>query len=329
MGRMGVSLGMLLDYRQVLEYARVAEAMHIHSIWVPESWGRDAFVTLSYIASFTRHAMLGTAVVNIYARSAASTAMALATLDAYSNGRAILGLGAGSRRLAEDWHGMEFRQNTARMREYVDAIRLITRGERVDYDGSIVRIRGMRLGFRPVRSSIPVYIAATNQGMLRLAGEVGDGAILFLIPLNEIHGIASMLRSINPAIDVASVLITAVSDDPARARERACRSIAFYTAVGSIYARFLAEHGFRDEVEQIRDEYRRNGLRDVHAHVSEDMLDSLAIAGDVDECVERLRSFIASGVTLPILLINPVHNTDEDYIIFRRMLEVLSEGERV
>lgn len=324
--RIGISLGMLLDDRQVLEYARIAESMNIHSIWVPESWGRDAFVTLAYIASFTEHTMLGTAVVNIYARSAASTAMALSTLDLYSNGRAVLGLGAGSRRLAEDWHNLEFKHNIARMREYVEVIRLISRGERIDYEGEVVSVRGMRLGFKPRRSSIPIYIAATNQGMLSLAGEVADGAILFLIPANELDRIAKgMLKARNPRLDIASVLITAVSDDPSKAVERAKKSIAFYTAVGSIYARFLADHGFRDEVEQIREEYARNGLKHIHIHVSEKMLNSLALAGSVEDCVKQLKSFISKGVDLPILLINPVHNSDEDYMALRSMLEVLRE----
>lgn len=324
MRRLGVSLGMLLDDRQVLEYARIAESMNVHSIWIPESWGRDAFVTLAYIASLTRDVMLGTAVVNIYARSAASTAMAVSTLDAYSRGRAILGLGAGSKRLAEDWHGLEFRNNLTRMREYIDVIRLVISGNRVEYDGEMIRVRGMRLGFKPLRSRIPVYIAATNQGMLRLAGEAGDGAILFLIPLDELGSMVDSLKGMNPRIDVASVLITSVADDPSKAIERAKRSIAFYTAAGSIYARFLLEHGFRDEVEQILEEYRRNGLRQIHMLVSERMLRSLAVAGSVDECIRQFKAFVSKGVDLPILLINPVYGTDEDYTEFRRLLEVLA-----
>ncbi|MFN4337320.1 MAG: LLM class flavin-dependent oxidoreductase, partial [Candidatus Nitrosocaldus sp.] len=265
MRRIGISLGMLLDERQVLEYARIAESMNIHSVWVPESWGRDAFVTLSYIASLTREVMLGTAIVNIYARSAASTAMALNTLDLYSNGRAMLGLGAGSKRLAEDWHSLEFKHNIVRMREYVDVIRLISRGERVDYHGSFVRVKKMRLGFKPLRSNIPIYIAGINQGMLRLACEVGDGVMLFLMPIDELGKTVRMVKDTNPSIDTALVLITAVSNDQQKAIERAKKSIAFYIAVGSIYARFLAEHGFKDEVEHIKEEYsRRSGLKDIH-----------------------------------------------------------------
>ncbi|MEO9365904.1 MULTISPECIES: LLM class flavin-dependent oxidoreductase [Candidatus Nitrosocaldus] len=324
--RIGISLGMLLDDRQVIEYARRAESMNLHSIWVPESWGRDAFVTLSYIASLTRSVMLGTAIVNIYARSAASTAMAINTLDLYSNGRAVLGLGAGSKRLAEDWHGLEFKNNIARMKEYVDVIRLISRGERVDYNGRVVKVKGMRLGFKPLRSNIPIYIAATNQGMLKLAGEVGDGAILFLMPMNELDKQVRMLKGINPRLDVALVLITAVSNDAQRAIERAKKSIAFYTAVGSIYARFLAEHGFKDEVEHIREEYRRNGLKDIHMLVSDRMLSSLALAGSIDDCIKQLRSFI-KGIDLPILLINPVYNAEEDYIVFEHMMEEVVRDE--
>jgi 5,10-methylenetetrahydromethanopterin reductase len=301
----GVSLGMLLNTTQVIDYAKAADRLGIHSIWIPESWGRDAFTTLGYIASVTSRAMLGTCIVSIYSRSAASIAMAIATLDALSNGRAILGLGASSKKLAEEWHSSIFNMNIKRMREYVEAIRLVCKGEKVNYTGSIVRIKDMRLGFKPLRS-VPIYIAATNRGMLNLASRIGDGVILFLRPLEELKDTVAMIKSINPSCTVCYVVVTAVADDALRAINRAKSTLAFYTAVGPIYANFLASKGFKDEVYSIKSSYASNGLKDLHAHVSDRMLSELAIAGSMDDCIKQYRRFMSSGVDILIIQYNPV-----------------------
>ncbi len=313
----GVSLGMLLNINQVIDYAKAADMLGIHSIWIPESWGRDAFTTLGYLTSITSKAMLGTCIVSIYSRSAASIAMAVATLDMLSNGRAILGLGASSKRLAEEWHGNIFNMNIERMKEYVEAIRLVCKGEKVNYTGSIVKIKDMRLGFKPLRSSIPIYIAATNRRMLNLASSIGDGVILFLRPLTELKNTVTMIKSINPSCTVCYVVVTAVADDALRAINRAKSTIAFYTAVGPIYANFLANNGFKDEVYSIRSSYASNGLKDLHIHVSDRMLSELAIAGNMDDCVKQYRRFMSSGIDMLIIQYNPIEyysnrNDDSD-----------------
>lgn len=321
--RLGVSLGMLLSMEQVLEYARIADTLGIDSIWIPESWGRDAFSTLGYIASIARSARLGTCIVSIYSRSAASMAMAAATLDALSSSRFILGLGASSKKLAEDWHCSIFKNNLDRMREYVEAIRLICKGERVNYTGSIVRIKDMRLGFKPLRV-IPIYIAATNARMLNLASSIGDGVILFLRPLSSLRDTVAMVKSINPECMVCYVAVTAVDNNSSKAVERAKNTIAFYTAVGPIYADYLARNGFKDEVYAIREHYSTHGLKDIHIHVSDKMLSELAIAGSMDECIEQYKRIISIGIDLLILQYNPV---DGDANSYKALLEsIISNG---
>ncbi len=309
--RLGVSLGMLLSMEQVLEYARIADALGIDSIWIPESWGRDAFSTLGYIASIARKARLGTCIVSIHSRSAASMAMAAATLDALSSSRFILGLGASSKKLAEDWHNSIFKSNLDRMREYVEAIRLICKGERVNYTGKIVRIRDMRLGFKPSRV-MPIYIAATNAGMLNLASSIGDGVILFLRPLGLLRDTVAMVKSINPECRVCYVIVTAVGNG-SKAVERAKNTIAFYTAVGPIYADYLARNGFKDEVYAIREHYSTHGLKDIHVHVSDRMLSELAIAGSMDECIKQCERIISTGIDLLILQYNPIEGDAKSY----------------
>jgi 5,10-methylenetetrahydromethanopterin reductase len=317
--KIGVSLGTLLTTDQVLDYARIADGI-VDSIWIPESWGRDAFSMLGYLAASTYNASLGTSIVSIHSRSAASIAMAAATIDAISKGRFVLGLGASSRKLAEDWHSSVFSNNLIRMREYVEVIRMILSGERVNYAGSTLKVKDMRIGIRPSRV-IPIYIAATKERMLRLASSIGDGVILFLRPIDELYDTIHTIKSINRECEVCYVVVTSVSDDREEALRRVKSTIAFYTAVGEIYAEFLSRR-FKDEVYAIRASYTRNGLRDIHMHVSDRMLDALTVAGSIDECISKFERLKGTGIDTLIIQYNPV---DDDTNRYKRFIESLGE----
>lgn len=303
--RLGITLGTLLNHDDIIKCARVADK-DASMILIPESWGRDAFVTLGLLSSITNNAMLGSGIVSIYSRTAAAIAMAAATLDAYSNKRAFIGLGASSKPIVENWHGLTFKDNVTRMREYVESIRLILKGTKVNYSGKIVKINDFKLGFKPVRSDIPIYIAAIKEKMLRLATDIGDGLILFLYP---IHEVVKALDIIKKDMKVLYVIVTSISEDGEKAMERAKKTIAFYIAVGKTYAEFLADRGYREEVQTIKEEYAKNGLVNIHEYVSKDMLDSLAIYGDRDECKKRFKRFAKEGIT-PVLHLNPVYDAE-------------------
>ena len=314
--RFGVTLGTLLDYNDVVRCARVADN-HADLILIPESWGRDAFVTLGVLSSITNYTMLGSGIVSIYSRTSSSIAMAAATLDAYSNKRAFIGLGASSRPIVEDWHGLAFKDPLRRMKEYVESIRLILKGKKVNYSGKIVKINNFRLGFKPVRDNIPIYIAAIKDKMLRLSAEIGDGLILFMYPRDEVAKTLDKI-TIKEGFESLDVIIASISDDE-KSIERAKKTISFYVAVGNIYADFLAEHGYREEVESIREEYARNGLANIHEYVSKHMLDALAIYGDKDECKKRFERFASMNIT-PILHLNPVYDAEQS---LRDLLEAI------
>jgi alkanesulfonate monooxygenase SsuD/methylene tetrahydromethanopterin reductase-like flavin-dependent oxidoreductase (luciferase family) len=275
---------------------------------------------LGYLAASTYNASLGTSIVSIHSRSAASIAMAAATIDAISKGRFVLGLGASSRKLAEDWHSSVFSNNLIRMREYVEVIRMILSGERVNYAGSTLKVKDMRIGIRPSRV-IPIYIAATKERMLRLASSIGDGVILFLRPIDELYDTIHTIKSINKECEVCYVVVTSVSDDREEALRRAKSTIAFYTAVGEIYAEFLSRR-FKDEVYAIRASYTRNGLRDIHMHVSDRMLDALTVAGSIDECISKFERLKGTGIDTLIIQYNPV---DDDTNRYKRFIESLGE----
>jgi 5,10-methylenetetrahydromethanopterin reductase len=314
----GYSLGTLTTAREMLLAGRLADHnTNTHSIWVPESWGREAFSSLGALTQVTNRVKLGTSIASIFSRSPATIAMSAATVDILSNQRMIIGLGVGTPILAEHWHGSKFEYPLERMGEYVECIRLILTGHVVNYKGTFCTLKNFKLSFKPNRSNIPIFIAAVNAKMIMLSTLVADGVLLFLRPEHELRRTVSFLRSNQQDrnFEISCVFITAISDkNPESGRERAAKTIAFYTSVGHYYNRFLADNGFRDEVQDIKTEYQTNGLNAAAKMVPDKMLRSLAIYGSQENAIKSLRKFISTGISLPILQINPVEDDAEGSI---------------
>lgn len=158
-----------------------AEALGYDSVWVAEGRGKESFAMLGAMAMATRRVRLGTSILPIFSRPATVTAMAAATLSDLSEGRVILGLGAGHPAITESGHGVTVRRPLAAMREYVEAVRGILSGQPVRHDGPMVRIREFQLEFAPPHP-VPIFLAGLGPRMLQLAGAIADGAILTWFP---------------------------------------------------------------------------------------------------------------------------------------------------
>ena len=309
--RIAYNPGSLLTMGEVLSFAKRADKnKRIHSLWIPESWGREAFASLGAMSQATSSVKLGTAIINIYSRTPATIAMAASTLDMLSRNRTIIGLGASTPAIVEDFHGLGFAKPVARMREYIECIRAMIKGDKVDYDGKHVKAKGFKLLYEPQRERIPIFVACVNTNMISLASDMADGMLLYLRPLQELKETVMRIKLAtrgNKSFEIACILICAVSTrEPEKARARAAKTLAFYVSVGKYYRNFLSENGFRKETEQIATEYRQNGLEAASRIVPQTMLDSLTVCGTADECVKSLSRFMSTGITLPIIQINPV-----------------------
>jgi 5,10-methylenetetrahydromethanopterin reductase len=162
---------------QMVERARLAEANGYDTLWVAdERFYREVYSTLAVLAQHTRRVNLGTCVTDPFARHPALTAMAIATLDEISDKRAILGIGAGISGFVE--LGIARKKPAVAMREAIDVIRALLKGEAVDFHGDVVGFTNGRLSFKPVRAEIPVYVASNGPLGQRMTGSVADGAIM-------------------------------------------------------------------------------------------------------------------------------------------------------
>lgn len=316
-GQIGINPSSLFNSQDILEFAkRLDDSPQVHSIWIPESWGREAFVMLGAIASLTSKIKLGTSIVSMFSRSPATTAMAASTLDNISKNRTIIGIGAGTPILAENWHGTKFEYPLKRMKEYVTCFKIISSGETINFDGNFFKLKNMKIMHPSTRKKIPVFLGAVNSGMIKLATDIADGTILYLRPFDELKETVQHIRSVTSKksknFEISSVFIAAISNRyPELARGRAAKTLAFYVAVGKYYNEFLSSHGFKNEVEQISNDYQINGIENISKFVTDRMLDSLTICGTVEDCIRSLKRFVSCGISLPILQINPVKDNSE------------------
>lgn len=315
--KLGYSLGPLLSMREILLCAKMADQQeNVDSLWVPESWGRESFATLGAMSQVTRKVSLGTSIINIYSRTPAIVAMAATTLDMLSDNRTIIGLGASTAAIVENWHGLKFNRPACRMKEYIECLRLMTRGEKVKYNGEFFQINNFKILHQPQRANIPIFMAAVNKKMVSMASKLADGILLYLRPLEELKRTATELKQATKgkSFEIACSFICAMSNkEPEKARARAATTLAFYIAVGEYYSKFLADNGFKIEVEEITAEYRKAGADNAAKYVSDRMLSSLVICGSSEECRESLSKFLSTGITLPIIQFNPIGDSESSF----------------
>jgi F420-dependent oxidoreductase-like protein len=295
--------------QDIVSCGRLAEEVGLETVWISEAWGRDAFLALAAVAASTHRIKLGTGIVNVYSRSPATIAMAITTLDELSNGRAILGLGSSGAAVVERWHGLHYQRPLTRLHETITIVRQILSGNTVNLQGRIFQVSDFQLAVQPPTHTIPIYLAALGPKMLRLAGSIADGVLLYLCPMSKIaYAIAHVREGANLAgrpsasVDVAAFLPTFVSENREEARRNVAASVAYYVGgMGTYYHRLLTESGFEAEANRIRDAWQRGDRVSATKQVTDQIVGSVALAGTPNECRSRLEEFRRAGVDLPIL----------------------------
>lgn len=312
MSRIGIALGAVHDrpFAEVVAFARAAEECGYEAIFVPEAWGRDAFVTLGALARVTERIGLGTAIVNVYSRTPALLAMAAVTLDELSGGRAILGLGTSGQRVIEGWHGVPMARPLRRLRETTEAVRAIVGGSRHGYTGETLSVApGFAVTLARPRDRIPIFHASLTPRAIRQCAEVADGWLPYfaspetlradLSTIEETLGRAGRERA---SFTVTPFLPVLVSDDEAAARAVLKRHLAFYIGgMGRFYRETVARHGFADAAEEIRGLWDARERDAAALAVTDELLDAFAIVGDAARCRARLDDYRAAGADLPVI----------------------------
>ena len=296
-----------MDYEQACARVRLAEEAGVDTVWVAEAWGRDCFTILTLLARETTRIKLGTGIVNCYSRTPAALAQHFATLDEFSGGRMIIGLGTSGHRVIEHFHGVPFQPSLTRLREYVEIIRMILAGEPLKYQGKVFRLeRGFRLRFPPVRSSIPIFIASLTPKSVAQTAAIADGWMPVMIPLQhlapEVAAFRQLVRDAGrepQSIIVRSPGAMTVTRDIDKAREESRAHLGFYiTNMGDFYREQLIRLGYEEAVSTVRKAWDEGGRAAGTTAVPEALVDSLFFAGPVEACIERLEAQAAAGIDM-------------------------------
>lgn len=317
----------------IIKCAQAAEDAGIGYISVAESFYRDGAALAAAIGSRTNTVRLGTSVFPIYTRTPFQLAMATATLEEVSSGRmGYLGLGLGYRSRTETYFGMKIERPLARMREYVEIIRLLLSGEDTSYQGQFFRFDGFpKLTPQPL--AVPIYFGSSGPRMIGLAGQIADGVILNSLPTREhIQHVKEALRQgaeragRDPAsLTIASSVIYSVSDDLNEAITAAKEDVLFYLGYPEINP-ILEQSGLMDVGEEIRQVYRERGKEAALALVTRPLLDSLAVYGNAERCREGLKALMGAGIDLPIIRVSNVPYGEKDKKrVFLRAIESLRD----
>jgi probable F420-dependent oxidoreductase len=318
-----ISIAAIADTADELaSQAREAEAAGIDCVWAPELF-RSSVTQAAWIAAATERLGVGTGIAWAFTRSPFILALSALDLDEMSGGRFRLGLGAGVKRLNEAWHGVEYGRPASHLRETVETVRLIMQkaqaGEPIRYAGTYhdVDIRGWARPHRAVRPSVPIYAAAVQEGMARMAGDVADGLIGHpmcslrwlddvLVPNFE-RGLTRSGR-LRADFDFIPTVSCAISDDAEAAHEAARRTICFYATVRT-YAPLWDMHGFGEAAAAVGEAFRSGDFAGMPAAVSDEMVDAYCAAGPLDKVRQRVAEVAERGdgvfLTPPTYFIPP------------------------
>ncbi len=315
-----LKLGLQLGYWQrgphsnFVEAAQEAEKLGYDSVWTAEAWGSDAFTPLAWIGAQTERIKLGTAIVQISARTPTSTAMHALTLDHLSKGRHILGLGVSGPQVVEGWYGQPFSKPLSRTREYVDIIRQVMRREGpvsnegphypLPYTGEGAWGLGKPLKpiTHPLRADLPIYLGAEGPKNVALASEIADGWLpLYYSPYRpEVY--SESLGTLKPNFEIAVTMMVSVSDDLQAAYAPQKANLGFY--IGGMGAKkrnfhkeLMGRMGFEAEAQKIQDLFFEGKRAEAFAAVPDQFCDEISLVGSKERIRERLDAWRDSPVT--------------------------------
>src|SRR5215216_381406 len=301
--------------------AQEAERLGYHSLWTAEAYGSDSVSPLVWLAAKTERINVGTAIMQMPARTPAMTAMTAATIDLLTGGRFLLGLGASGPQVVEGWHGVVYGKLLTRTREYVEIVRAILKREQpLEHHGEYydIPVKGgtglgkpLKLIVHPLRASIPIYLAAIGPKNVALAAEVADGWLpVFFSPLRMNvfrqsldEGFARRKdgKSVSD-FDIAPTVAVVVGDDVAACRMQVKPNLALY--IGGMGARgknfyndLARRYGYEEAAIKIQELYLSGKKNEAIAAVPDELVDEVSLCGPRERIRDLLGAWREAGVT--------------------------------
>ena len=319
-----MKLGFLLGYSGKhihipIDLIQQAESMGYDSVWTAEAYGNDAVTSAAWVLAQTSKIRVGTAIMQMPARTPAMCAMTAMSLDQLSGGRFIVGLGASGPQVVEGWHGVPYGKPVTRTKEYIQIMRKIFEREGpVEFDGQMYQMPNQSEGTtglgKPLKSilaatDIPIYTASITPAGLRCAGEVADGVFPVWMDPNKYDVLGESIeqgfekagngKSLKD-FDVAPFVTVAMNDDLDAAYDALRPWLALYIGgMGAKNKNFYHEYatrlGYGDAANQIQELYLSGKKPEAEALVPNELLDEVSLIGPRERIIERLGPWKEAG----------------------------------
>lgn len=303
MNRYGMSLpinGVPLNEHR--DWLRELVDLGYTDLWSSEAGGQDGFTPLALAAAWAPEMRLGIAIIPAFTRGPALLAQSVASLAEAAPGRFVMGLGTSSNVIVGNWNGIPFEEPYKRVRDSVKFLRKALAGEKVDEEFDTFSVKGFRLQMNPLTHQPPILVAALRQGMLRLAGRVGDGAILNWLSAEDVKTVAPYVHEGGDGKEIVARLFVIPTADRDKARAIARRGIAAYLNV-PVYAAFHEWLGRGERLAAMWDHWKAGDRKAALEAIPDDIVDEIVIHGSPDECREHVERYREAGVTTPALAI--------------------------
>ncbi len=320
-----MKLGFLLGYsgKRIhipIDAIKQAESMGYDSVWTAEAYGNDAVTSASWVLAQTEKIRVGTAIMQMPARTPAMCAMTSMSLHQLSGGRFIVGLGASGPQVVEGWHGVPYGRPVTRTREYIQIMRKIMGREGpVEFDGKVyqmpVKGEGTTGLGKPLKSildaspEIPIYTASITPAGLRCAGEVADGVFPVWMDPDKYDVLGKDIeagfekagggKSLQN-FDIAPFVMVALNDDLDAAFDSLRPWLALYIggmgAKGkNFYHDYATRLGYGEMATRLQDLYLSGQKAEAEALIPNDLLDAVSLVGSKDRIRERLAPWKEAG----------------------------------
>ncbi|HZW84873.1 MAG TPA: LLM class flavin-dependent oxidoreductase [Nitrososphaerales archaeon] len=318
--RLALGFNPILSAAEMSKLAAKADKAGYDSFWLHESlFQRDVVTYLASMVGSTQRLRLGSGIINTYTRHPVAAATTFATLSELSGGRVILGLGLGSfptiPLIGHQIFPVQKSKPLKRIKEYVEIMKLVWSGAKVDYEGEFFQVHNLTLGFK-AEQSVPLFIASLSPKIQSYAATVADGVILSPA-FNTVEGTRWMVKHVEEGeakkgakVERASYMMASIDPDPAKARG-VVRDYYFfvYQLADVVKPEVLAPYGITEEsLRPMKEAWKKGDVQGAKKLIPEEAIEALALVGDSNHVMDRVKEYLGAGVTLPILM--PIGNVD-------------------